>query len=214
MPDQVALLDIEQGGKTGISDTYWLTDITISYGSWSYTKGQRYKTPDLVIRNMIDVWSKKGIVLLNISPRADGVIPDEQQQVLREIGNWINRHKEAVYDTRTHKTFGYGKAEFEEGHFGGQSATMSYTKDDVRFTVSKDGKALFVYLLGLPEPESELELHHVFESNVGQEISKVIVVGSNKELSWNVKEGDVFVEMPEAAAMDSIATVLKLEFKN
>jgi alpha-L-fucosidase len=86
LPANVGILDMEQGGKTELSDDYWLTDITISYGSWSYTNGQTYKNPSLVIRNMIDVWSKRGIVLLNISPMANGIIPDAQREVLAAIG--------------------------------------------------------------------------------------------------------------------------------
>ena len=214
LPDTVALLDIEQGGKTDISDTYWLTDITISYGSWSYTQGQKYKTPDLVIRNMIDVWSKKGVVLLNVSPRADGVIPEEQQKVLRDIGNWINKHEEAVYNTRTHKTYGYGIAQFEKGHFGGQSATMAYSKDDVRFNVSKDGNSLFVYLLGQPEENTDIELQYIFESNPNQEIANVSIVGNETKIDWDVKDKLLVLHTPEASKMDSITTIFKISFKN
>lgn len=31
-----------------------------------------------------------------------GIIPDEQREVLAAIGNWINVHEEAVYETRAH----------------------------------------------------------------------------------------------------------------
>ncbi|RKD91492.1 alpha-L-fucosidase [Mangrovibacterium diazotrophicum] len=212
LPDSVALIDIEQGGKTEISDKYWLTDITISDGSWCYTNGLKYKKADLIIRNMIDVWSKKGVVLLNVSPMANGIIPQEQRDVLLEIGDWIKRHEEAVYNTRAHSVFGYGIAEFEKGHFGGQSATMKYSKDDVRFSKSKDGNTLYVYLLGMPDANQELELEHVFEPNPGQNIKGVRVVGSSIDLKWSVVDDKLKVTTPEAEAMDEIATVLKVEF--
>lgn len=213
LPEEVALLDIEQGGKTGISEKYWLTDITISLGSWSYTAGQQYKTSEMVIRNMIDVWSKKGVVLLNVSPRASGKIPDEQQEILRSIGAWMNKHEEAVYNTRAHKIYGYGIAKFEKGHFGGQSATMDYTKDDIRFAKSKDGNTLFVYFLGLPDPDTDLELEHVFESNPDQQISKISILGSGLELKWEVNGDKLLFTTPDASRMNPIATVLKVEFK-
>ncbi|WP_167607566.1 alpha-L-fucosidase [Maribellus sediminis] len=212
LPDSVALLDIEQGGKTEISEKYWLTDITISDGSWCYTNGLKYKKADLIIRNMIDVWSKKGVVLLNVSPMANGIIPQEQQDVLLTIGEWIKKHKEAVYNTRVHSVFGYGIAEFEKGHFGGQSATMKYTKDDVRFAKSKDGNTLYVYLLGLPDSGKEIGLEHVFETNPGQNIKRVSVVGSGEELKWSASENKLTLTTPSAEAMDEIATVFKVEF--
>jgi alpha-L-fucosidase len=209
LPANVGILDMEQGGKTELSDDYWLTDITISYGSWSYTNGQTYKNPSLVIRNMIDVWSKRGIVLLNISPMANGIIPDAQREVLTAIGQWIEKHKEAVYETRAYSTFGYGRAEFEAGQFGGQTATMDYNHNDIRFAVSKDNKSLFVYSLGLPDSNSSFDIHHVAESN----IKRVSVVGSGVELKWS-KTGDVLtITTPGSTEMDELATVFKVEFE-
>ena len=87
---------------------------------------------------MIDVWSKNGIVLLNISPKADGSIPNEQQTVLHEIGEWLKQHGEAVYGTRPYFIHGFGTASAGAGSHGGQSSTVEYTADDIRFTQSKD----------------------------------------------------------------------------
>jgi alpha-L-fucosidase len=186
-----------------------MTDITISYGSWCYTHGQTYKNPALVIRNMIDVWSKRGIVLLNISPMSNGIIPEAQRQVLVAIGNWIEKHKEAVYETRAYKTFGYGRAEFEASIFGGQTATIDYNQNDIRFAVSKDQKSLFVYSLGLPEPNSLFDIHHVVESN----IKRVSVVGSGAELKWSKSDDILTLTTPDSSEMNEIATVFKVEFE-
>ncbi len=209
LPSNVGVLDIEQGGKTEISEDYWLTDVTISYGSWSYVEGQGYKNPSLVIRNMIDVWSKKGIVLLNISPKSDGTIIEEQRAVLAKIGEWIRKHEEAVYETRAYSMFGYGEADFEAGHFGGQSATMDYTEKDIRFTVSKDEKHLYVYTLGLPEANSSLEIRTKINPNIKQ----ISVVGSAAELDWSVNDSLVTIITPDASLMDPIATVFDIEFE-
>lgn len=209
LPANVGILDMEQGGKTGLSEDYWLTDITISYGSWCYTHGQTYKNPSLVIRNMIDVWSKRGVVLLNVSPKADGTIPEGQREVLETIGAWIDKHEEAVYGTRAYSTFGYGEAGFEAGHFGGQSATIKYTHKDIRFTRSKDGKQLYIFTLGLPEPDKELEIRTPIESKV----ESVSVVGSRDELEWQVNENILTFVTPASSAMDSLATVFRVDFE-
>ncbi len=213
LPSDIMLLDIEQGGKTEISEDYWLTDITLSHSSWCYTEGQTYKEPTMVIRNMIDVWSKKGVVLLNISPRADGVIPDEQREVLLAIGEWIRKHEEAVYGTRAYDVFGYGVADFEAGHFGGQSATIDYNKNDIRFTTSKDKKSLYIYSLGLPDANSELELEHIIDPAKKQKIKRVSVVGSGAKLKWSVDGDKLEIFTPEASQMDEIATVFKVQFR-
>jgi alpha-L-fucosidase len=209
LPANVGILDIEQGGKTDISEDYWLTDITLSNDSWCYINGQTYKQPSLVIRNMIDVWSKRGIVLLNISPMADGTINSEQRGILAAIGKWISKHKEAVYETRAYSTYGYGEAEMEKGHFGGQSATIDYSKNDIRFTVSKDKKYLYVYSLGLPTPNEPLKIR----TNIDRQVKRVSVVGSEAELKWSVAENELTLQTPGATAMDDLATVFRIEFE-
>lgn len=209
LPANVGILDIEQGGKTEISGDYWLTDITLSHNSWCYVNGQTYKDPALVIRNMIDVWSKKGIVLLNISPRADGIINDAQRSILTAIGKWIGKHQEAVYETRAFSTYGYGEAAFKKGDFGGQSATTAYNERDIRFTQSKDGKRLYVYSLGQPAPNSPMEIRPAIEGKV----KRVSVVGSEADLKWSVAANKLTFHTPETADMDPLATVFRVEFE-
>ena len=213
LPANIGILDIEQGGKTEISEDYWLTDITLSHSSWCYTEGQTYKEPKLLIRNMIDVWSKRGIVLLNVSPRADGVIVEEQREVLATMGDWIRRHEEAVYGTRAYSVYGYGIADFEAGHFGGQSATIDYSKDDIRFTTSKDRNSLYIYCLGLPDANVELALHHIIDPAVKKKINEVSVVGSGSKLKWSIDGDQLILTTPAASEMDEIATVFKVQFK-
>ncbi len=211
LPSNVGVLDIEQGGKTEISQDYWLTDITISHGSWCYTEGMGYKEPSTIIRNMIDVWSKRGIVLLNVSPRADGVVPQEQRAILSRIGQWIDKHKEAVYETRAYNIFGYGAAEFEEGHFGGQSATIQYSDKDIRFSKSKDGKSVFVYLLGMPPAHTPLRIQHLIDAS-SPPIKRVVVVGEQTSLDWSVVENELELMTPSANNMDELATVFRIDF--
>ncbi len=210
LPSDIGTLDIEQGGKTEISEDYWLTDITISDGSWCYTHDLKYKEADLIIRNMIDVWSKKGIVLLNVSPRADGIIPEEQVEILNVLGDWISRHEEAVYATRTYTMFGYGNAEIVDGHFGGQAATIEYDSSDFRFTVPVTGDGLYIYSLGLPEANASLKVENTFQTFNPEDIERVYVVGSNAEVSWDVDGEILILQTPDESEMNPIATVFRV----
>ena len=185
-----------------MSEDYWLTDLTISLSSgWCHVNGQTYKSVEMLVRNMIDVWSKRGVVLLNVSPRADGVIIQEQRDRLAGIGEWLERHGEAVYGTRAYSIFGYGDAAIEEGHFGGQSATIEYAASDVRFTRSKDGKTLYVFTLGMPKANSELLLHDISMGS-GSKVKKVSVVGSKKKLKWTYSGDKLTLNTPDASAMN------------
>lgn len=215
LPASVGVLDIEQGGKKDLSESVWLTDVTLSYQSWCYTEGQTYKPAELVIRNMIDVWSKNGVVLLNISPKADGSIPDEQRTVLKDIGAWMTKYGEAVYDTRPFDIYGFGNAKADDGHFGGQSATVKYTANDIRFTQSKDGKSLYLFFLGEPKAGqkfsfSKMGPHHYPPNSA---IKRISVLGTDDaEVEWKMQPGTLDLTLPEVE-MDEIATILKFELE-
>ena len=211
-PKSLGILDIEQGGKKDLSESVWLTDVTLSNQSWCYVKGQTYKPAKLVVRNMIDVWSKNGVVLLNVSPTADGIIVQEQREILQKIGVWMNKHEEAIYETRPFDFNGFGHAKAADGHFGGQSATVEYTAQDGRFLKSKDGKFLYLFMLGNPEVGSEIEIRglakHDFYPEKG--FKKITVIGTNAEAQWHFALRNFILTVPDTE-MDDIATVFKIE---
>ena len=50
-----------------------------------------------------------GNLCLNISPRSDGTIPEDQQQILLTIGRWLKQYGEAIYGTQPYTVFGEGR---------------------------------------------------------------------------------------------------------
>jgi len=90
-----AVLDYERGGPPDITDNYWLTDDAISSSSWCYTEGIGYYSKKQILHAFIDRISKNGNMLLNISPKADGTIPQEQKDVLLAMGSWLKKFGEA-----------------------------------------------------------------------------------------------------------------------
>ena len=55
------------------------------------------KPASQIVHTLIDTVSKNGVVLLNISPMANGTIPEAQKQVLRGLGKWLKMNGEAIY---------------------------------------------------------------------------------------------------------------------
>lgn len=84
-------------------DRYWQVDDPIG-NKFGYIEGLKLQSADGIIRNLVDNVACGGNLCLNVSPRSDGTIPDDQQQVLRAIGKWLRQNGEGIYGTRPYKT--------------------------------------------------------------------------------------------------------------
>jgi alpha-L-fucosidase len=69
--------------------------------TWGFKSGDRnWKSSAALLRVLIDCVSQGGNVLLNVGPDANGKIPEPAAKSLREIGAWLGRNGESIYDTR------------------------------------------------------------------------------------------------------------------
>ena len=89
-PEGAAVFDVERGQLKGIRSLFWQTDTAVSKNSWGYVENNDYKTATSLIHDLIDIVSKNGALLLNIGPRPDGTIPEPEQKLLGEIGDWMS----------------------------------------------------------------------------------------------------------------------------
>lgn len=66
--------------------------------TWGFkTDDKRWKTPQTLVRNLVDVVSKGGNYLLNVGPTADGDIPAESVKRLADVGRWTKTNGESIY---------------------------------------------------------------------------------------------------------------------
>ena len=119
--------------------------------SWGYIKDERgYKSASQLIGDLVDIVSKNGALLLNIGPRADGTIPEEEEALLLAIGKWLTINSEAIYDSRPWKVFGEGPTEVTTGAFTDTKRQM-FGERDIRFTTR--GDVLYATVLAIPEKD-------------------------------------------------------------
>ncbi len=143
-----AVKDIERGQLSDVSPFFWQNDTSVAKNSWGYTVGNDYKNASDVICDLVDVVAKNGSLLLNVGPKADGTIPEEDAAILREVGAWLAVNGEAIYESYPWRKCGEGPTVTEEGHFT-DTLRKSFTSEDFRFTY-KDG-ALYVFSMHWPE---------------------------------------------------------------
>ncbi len=211
-----AVLDYERGGPTDITENYWLTDDAISSSSWCYTEGIGYYSKKQVLHGFIDRISKNGNLLLNISPKADGTIPQEQKDILLSMGAWLKKYGEAVYATRAWEKFGEGPTQMGAAH-GIMGAPVAGTAKDIRYTRSKDYKTLYAILLGWEEGDKEIILKTLSSKRMdlrNLETVELINGETGHYLPLNFRQdiNGLIVSLPRSK-IEELAYVLKLNFR-
>ena len=143
---------------------------------------------------------------------ADGSIPADQQEVLLEIGGWLDRYGEAIYGTRPWYTFGEGPTREPEKENHGTFNNLSYTARDIRYTTS--GTTVYALFLGAPEEGSEIVLESFSAQCSGCDIrvEDVSMAGGGQALEWVLDDQGLKVRIP-SAGLDPMSTVLKIETK-
>jgi alpha-L-fucosidase len=214
LPADVGIVDYEKGRLDQVTDFTWLTDDTISAGSWtttgswSYTEELDIKSAKVLLHTLIDIVSKNGNLLLNISPTAAGVIPDAQRESLLGMGVWLRANGEAIYGSRPFTTYGEGpKRLTSSGHFVEMSG--DYTSENIRFTQKEN--CVFAIQLGWAGAHKTIAIKSLGKNRGGQrQIKRVTVLDSPEEIDWVVKDDALYVTTPSVAPND-IAICYKIE---
>lgn len=212
LPLECSVDDLEKSRKNVLEPKPWMTDETISLGSWCYTQDLKIKPTKDLLHVLIDIVSKNGVLLLNISPMADGTIPDEQQQVLLQMGEWLSKFGEAIYETRPWYTFGEGPTKEPEGHFSNhrEFLKIKYSAKDIRYTTK--GDAVYAIMLGWPGAGKEVLLS-AFAVDQWQDASKikeVSMLGSTQDIEFELTNQGLKLVIPEEPA-DTMAVVFKVK---
>jgi alpha-L-fucosidase len=207
MQDHAGVLDLERGQLGDIRTSPWQTDTSISNKSWGYIQNDTFKSPQFVIHQLIDIVSKNGNLLLNIGPRSDGTIPEEVQQVLLEVGAWLNTNGEAIYGTRPWRIYGEGPTKVAAGSFH-DTDTANYTAEDFRFTTKGDA----LYAIGLGSPANGEAVIHSLASTLGNRpVQSVVLLGSDAKPTFDQRPDGLHVQIPPGVPFKH-AYVLRVKF--
>lgn len=153
-PEKAAVFDIERGQLGAIRSRTWQTCTAVGKKSWGFIEGEDRKDFRVILRDLVDVVSKNGNMLLNVGPRADGTIDEADRSVLLAIGEWLKVNGEAIYGTRPWNVYGEGPTEITAGGFH-DSDQPPFTSEDFRFT-SKPGT---VYATIMGDASGEVLIH-------------------------------------------------------
>ncbi|AFK86286.1 MULTISPECIES: alpha-L-fucosidase [Thermoanaerobacterium] len=168
----------------------WEACITMN-DHWGYCAIDKdFKSAKQIIRLLVECVSKDGNLLLNVGPNAKGEIPEESVEVLLQIGKWMNKNSDSIYDC--------GSSELPKPEWG-------------RYT--KNGKKLYAHIF-------ERSLGPIVLKGLKGKINKARLLSDLSEIKvtdyWhnNLDDQDsAFLDVQWAGLPDEIDTVIELELK-
>jgi len=148
----------------------WETCMTMA-NSWSYVPGDHYKPANELIEKLVDIVSKGGNYLLNIGPGPDGEFDPVAYDRLNEIGAWMKVNGESIYGTRMYQAFSDG--------------------DGIRYTQSKDGKTVYIFLFDFPTTDVSLSKLKLAKG------ARLTMLGSSVSIGWKDQGGQTMIRIPQ-----------------
>lgn len=103
-------------------------------GSWGYYRDETtWKSPEMLIRMLVNTVALGGNLLMNVGPTARGYLDHRAEAALKVYADWMRYNGRSIY--------GCTMAEPE---------LLASVPADCRFTQSEDGKRLYVHLFAYP----------------------------------------------------------------
>jgi len=171
----------------------WEVCLTMN-DSWGYSPHDTdYKSARGLTHTLCEIAGRGGRMLLNLSPKGDGALPEEQVSRLRAVGDWLARHRDSLIGTQPG---------LEPWQFYGPS--------------TRRGDSIYLHLLMRPYDSVTVRGVPI------KRVKSVRHLASGRELAFTTRcalidkllnadpVGEVTIEMP-GDSVDDLATVVVLE---
>ena len=169
-PDGVGCLE-KDNLKMKVIGPKWQSCTTFGT-SFGYLEGDKYKSIEDVIHEMVEVISRNGNFLVNIGPKADGTIPEPQMERLRAMGEWLATNSDAIYGSR------YWKVCDQES-------------EHLAFTTK--GKNLYAIKLAKPTKPFTIEATAGWDAST---VKSVKLLGSPGDVQWQMTPAGLQITPP------------------
>ncbi len=178
----------------------WESCITMSK-QWGFNRyDTTFKSPEVLVRNLIEVASGNGNFLLNVGPTGDGEIAPQSLTRLSKVGQWMKINGEAIYGTHAWKVQGEKttivaekKAEVVDKNTMKDvfnDATSQKTPADIRFTAK--GNTVYVFVRSWKTSEALVKAMAAGKEN----LKTVQLLGYKAAINWKQTEEGLVIKLP------------------
>lgn len=201
---------VEQRLMDKIDNRAWEACITMGR-NWGYNQFDTiYKSPEELIRHLVDIVSKGGNLLLNIGPTGKGNFPELTKPGLEAYHKWLKANGEAIYGSRPWSVFGENlsdisveavEKDFHDAEFDG---TPKERIPDIRFT----SKGKVVYAIARDVTEKNYTIKSI---NKEYKVKSVKLLENGKAVKWSQTDQGLNVEFNWVGKTQYPIYVLKIE---
>lgn len=170
------------------SDQPWESCMTLA-NNWGYVPKDPYKSSAKVIHVLIEVVAKGGSLLLGIGPKPDGTLTEQALQHMKEMGTWLDKNGEAIYNTRI---------------------TKNYHDGNTWFTQSKDGKIKYALVCIAENTGIPKELG--WQNNPPQKGTKIKLLQTGENVKWVQENNSVKLFLPASLVGNNTIPALAFSF--
>ena len=179
----------------------WETCQTMN-GAWGFdsSKVNNYKSPDTLIHELEAVVSRDGNYLLNIGPKGDGSLTEQDIYNLTEIGKWMDIYGESIY--------GATRSPFAEPSWG----YYTQKENNIYCHILHPEKIQYI---DVPLNELGISLKkckkNVIQSNKGETITAVELSQKEKRLKVQIVGQVARIFLPHKAYTYSSVIAIKIQ---
>jgi alpha-L-fucosidase len=193
----------------------WEACMTMSR-HWGYFRHETgWKSPEVMLRDLITVVSTGGNLLLDIGPSPEGEFPPESVSRMHAIGEWMKVNSDAIFGSHTW-TFAQevsnaltlvpaasqkAPSKSSDARVGADAvsdATSTTTVPEIRFTA----KGNDIFLFAMSWKEALVKSKSLSNKNLA--IEQVEMLGASAPLSWHQDEAGLTIQLPDGYATAAI----------
>ncbi len=187
--------------------------------NWGYVEYDTiYKSSELMTRQLLEIVSKGGNLLLNNGPTPKGEITKAASDGLAEMGYWMNKNSEGIYGASPWKISNELLTEITQNSEDEKSDKENTMKDaendvtsklifpEVSFT-TKDG-FVYAYVASATEPDVMIK---AFALDKLLKIKAVKMLGTEQKVTWTQTANGLSIKLPQYSENEIPITGYQIE---